>query len=509
MKRPVARLQWPTAVTYGYTLIELLVVLGIIGILAGIGIASIQTLTRKGVLQAQTQLLRSLLRRARNTAREERYPATIHFDYKNNEITARTRETLAFFRFENDLAALNPEPEDDSSTSPEDGADDDGADDDGADEDGADEDGADEDGADEDGADDAELVELAPVTLTGALNIEATAYNTSYVIGKVGTCLLFGEPAEASTFEDYRMAQPSHVEVEERPSLNPVDGIFIEVWVQPGLLVKKITKQSDDGLDSLMPDMAEEETPFREAPPRTWPPENEVDMPVFTIVRKGKAYELSMNADNSVEVVLTGPDSAGEIISFAARTRPDVIREEKWARLGLAFDGHDAVLYINGIERSLTPLGDDNAELPVRLITSKAKLRISDPNPRRSFYGAIDEVRIAGLIRGNPIKMPAAVTLVPGEQTIRFDALGQLDPLTHSQAITIQLSDDPDLLEKLFPGEDRGSGKKTELRKEDDKAELDQGSQFRNYLRRARRFLKTVDPKGRREVVVDMHGTLR
>jgi prepilin-type N-terminal cleavage/methylation domain-containing protein len=492
------------SVHHGYTLIELLVVLGIIAVLASLGIGGIVALTTKGELKAQTQLIRSLLRRARNTAREERYPAIIHFDYQNNEIRARTRETLAFYRFETDLTPAPEEDEDGLSTSPE------GGDGDGFDGDGSDEDGSSGKGEEEEDAEDpAPEEEGLPIDLVGALNIEAKAFNTTYTEGKIGTALLFGEPPEATTFQDYRVAEPSYVEIEDRPSLNPVDGIFLELWVRTGLFARKMTSQSSDGLESSVPDRPEEDAPFREAPPRTWPPENEVEMPLFTVIRKGKAFEISITADNSVEVVLSGPNKDGDIVTFAARTKPDVIREEKWARIGLAFDGEDVTLFINGMDRELGVLSEENAVLPQRLIMSKGTLRISDNNPRRAFYGVIDEVRISGLILGDKVKVPASITLVPGAEKIRFDAFGQLDPTLHSEAVSIQLSDDPNLQEKLFPGEERKSGIQTVVRGKDKESVLNDAMKFRKYRRRARRLLKTVNPKGRREVVVDMHGTLR
>lgn len=466
-----------------YTLIELLVVISIIAILTGIGIAGITALTRKSELQAQTQLVRSMLRKARNTAREERFPATVRFDYQNNEIHAQTRKTLAFFRFETDMS---PPTDGDPLGDPELGE-------------------PAPEGEEGESGDDAAL------TLVGALNIEGKGYQVDYVDGQIGTALVFGEPLDATTYEDFRTAPASYVEIEERPSLSPVEGVFIEAWVQPDFLIKKLTRGSDDGLETMVPTREDEDKPFREAPSRTPPADNEiVDIPLFTIVRKGKSYEMALTYDLGIEVTLTGPNKDGDEVTYVGRSQPDIVKELKWTRVGVAFDGDSVVLMINGLERGLFAISDDHAVIPTRLTPTSGPLRISDNNPRRAFFGRIDEVRISGLIRGETIKVPRNITLIPGEEVIRFDALGQLDPLSHAAAVSIQLSDDPELLDKLYPGEDRKNSTKTVVRSKDDADEIKKEiKKFRQYLRKARRLIKAVNARNRREVIVDMHGTLR
>ncbi|MDF1666524.1 MAG: prepilin-type N-terminal cleavage/methylation domain-containing protein [Planctomycetota bacterium] len=464
-----------------YTLIELLVVISIMAILTGIGIAGITALTRKSELQAQTQLVRSMLRKARNTAREERFPAIVRFDYQNNEIHAQTRKTLAFFRFETDMT---PPPLD---------------------------------GDSEGGDGDLELPpeesgdEAAALELVGALNVTAKGYHVDFVDGQIGTALVFGEPLDATTFEDFRTAPASYVEVEERPSLSPVEGVFIEAWVQPELLIKKLTRGSNDGLETSVPSREDEDKPFREAPSRTPPDSSEVvDIPLFTIVRKGKAYEMALTYDLGIEVTLTGPNKDGDEVTYVGRSQPDIVKELKWTRVGVAFDGDSVTLLINGLQRGLFAISDEHAVIPQRLSTTTGPLRISDNNPRRAFFGRIDEVRVSGLIRGDTVKIPRNITLIPGEEVIRFDALGQLDPLSHAESVSIQLSDDPELLDKLYPEEDRKNSTKTVVRSKDNSDELKkEAKEFRRYLRKARRLIKAVSARNRREVIVDMHGTLR
>lgn len=465
-----------------YTLIELLVVISIMAVLTGIGIAGITALTRKSELQAQTQLVRSMLRKARNTAREERFAAVVRFDYLNNEIHAQTRKTLAFFRFETDMSPppLDGDPaEGDGELPPEEVEGDSG---------------------------DASVLELV-----GALNITGKGYEVDFEEGQIGTALIFGLPIDATTYEDFRTAPASYVEIEERPSLSPVEGVFIEAWVNPEFLIKKLTKSSNDGLEAMVPSREDEDKPFREAPSRSAPAESEiVDIPLFTIVRKGKAYELALTYDLGIEVTLTGTNKDGDEVTYVGRSQPDIVKELIWTRVGVAFDGDSVVLLINGLQRGLFAISDDHAELPTKLVTTTGPLRISDNNPRRAFFGRIDEVRISGLIRGDTVKIPRNITLIPGEQVIRFDALGQLDPLNHSESVSIQLSDDPELLDKLYPDEDRKNSTKTVVRGKDNSDDLkEEAKKFRLYLRKARRLIKAVNARNRREVVVDMHGTLR
>src|SRR4051812_40323303 len=86
----------------GYTLLELLTVCAIVGLLLGIGVGVFRTVGHRNELEAQTNAVRALVRRARNAAREERAPALVELDSLDGEVRAQTRETLTLFRFEQD-----------------------------------------------------------------------------------------------------------------------------------------------------------------------------------------------------------------------------------------------------------------------------------------------------------------------------------------------------------------------------------------------------------------------
>jgi prepilin-type N-terminal cleavage/methylation domain-containing protein len=471
-----------------YTLLELLVVISIISTIAFASVAGIRSVTRVGELDASVQLVRSMLRRARNTAREERFPARVEIDLVASELRAMTRQTLAMFRFE---GAAFEEPEVDEGgvgfgDDVEEAAE------------GADEDlegGAD---AEDEGSDGETFGELPPETITGTLDIEATLYNTEAVAGKLGVGLLFGgELAERDA--------ASWVEVEERPSLSPTEGVYIEVWVQPGRLEEKLSNDRDDGLSGLLYEHAE--SPVREAPSRSFL--SDEDLPLFTIARKGRSYELLLNADYSIEVAFTGLDEEGEECSFVARSRSSLLRSEVWARVAVVFDGRSLELKVDGLERGLYSVDEDTERLPRRLLRSSAPLTLSDPDPRRSFYGVLDEFRLAGIVRGETVKIPPSIFMVPDDTTVVFDALGQLDPLRHSAGLTLRFSDAADFeerLAKLVAG--REAGRRSNATSSSRDVEEEPVAE-RERLRLKRRVMRVVEPRSRRDIIVDLHGTLR
>lgn len=471
----------------GYTLIELLVVLFIVTVIAGIGISAFRSLSRTGELDATTALVRSLLRRARNSAREERWPAIVEIDTEASELRAVTRETVAMFRFESPL----PDPA--GATTPAPGG-------------GDSSDGVIPEPAGPPVDDEGNTRE----EITGALNIRATVVNAVPVLGRLGTARLFGEPKSANAnLEAIREAPASWVELENRPTLNPIEGIHLEAWILPGKLEAKLAQTAEDDLASRVPELAEPELPAREAPPRSYQVRRG-EMPLFTILRKGKVYELLLNADYSIECSVSGVDREGTERTWIGRSRRDIVESGTWSQVAMSFDGRQVRLWINGIERSLIPL-DKDMVLPARLAVTPAPLRISDPNPRRSFYGVIDEVRIAGIIRATTVKVPVNIAIVCDRTEVVFDARGALDPLTHAGVVEISLTDAPDFPEQIA-GKSEGKREdrsRTVERGGDRAAAADAEAKRRERLARARRVLASTEPKFKRTVVIDRHGTLR
>lgn len=459
----------------GYTLIELLVVIGILGTILSLGVIGFRSLARTGELEATTQAVRSLLRRARNSAREERFPAVVELDLEASELRAVSRETLAFYRFE-DAVSLSPPPPIEQGSSF---------------------------GAGQ---------PASSGVLRGALNIEAEVFGGQPVQGRLGAGMLFGEkPGGGASRAELLMVEPQWVEVEDRPSLSPAEGLFLEVWLQVGRLEDKLNDKRGDRYGARLPD--DPFPPILEAPERSVFVASPSNLPKFTVLRKGAAYELMINADYSVEVGLSGFDVSGEPCVFLARSAPGLVKAQRWTKVSLAYNGQELRLFVNDLDRVLTPISLTNEELvpfPVRLKTTEAPLRFSDPNPRRTFYGAIDELRIAGLIRGDALPIPPNILLLSEARFIRFDALGQLDQTAHSAAVSLVLSDAPELYDKLYPM--AGSEKKpltSVERKPNERGKADPEAAFIAFNKKARRALRGVAKLNRREVIVDMHGTLR
>lgn len=450
----------------GFTLIEMLTVLGIIAVIAGLSVAGIRALTRRGELDATTQALRSLIRQARNSARQERSAAVVEIDTEAGRCWARTRETVAFFRFEGIPA---PTPADSGSSSGSSSGSGSGT------------------------------PEVLPIPITGAPNVDAIVQGgPASVLGKIGSGLLFGEGPDLKT------VPPQWVEVEEFPALNPVSGVAISCWIQPGHLEGKLSDSSEDGLQGLIPERVEDDEPARPASARSYDVKRG-EMPSFTILRKGRAYELSLCADYSIEVAISGPGPEREEVKFIARSRPGIVRPERWASIDLSFDGRALILEVDGIERVLAPIDKDHEVLPKRLAVCKAPLRISDNSPRKTFYGVIDELKLSALIQSEGLTIPASILIIPEQTEIRFEAQGSLDPLAHSEAAKILLCDDPQVIEKVFPKEEnRGSVE----RSAQDQGSIDE-ARAKELRNRAQKAIRQIDKVHLREVIIDRHGTLR
>lgn len=400
----------------GYTLIELLTVIAIAAIIMSISVGVFVRLGKKNQLEATTNSVRALLRRARNAAREERAPAQVEIDSEAGEVRAQTRETITLFRFESDQ--LDDAP-----------------------------------GGSGKGAPGATLSESG---IRGSHGIVGRVVGADSIEGRFGLGLDFQQPG-------------SHVAVPDRPALSPLEGVAVEAWVFPAKLEDKIPKQQDSQKPKLSAAASAQTpgTPPTPTPPRAlkyWQRHPE-DPPLFTVVRKGRAYELAVTADYAVQCAITGlPAGASkeqDEITYVARTAPYSLKPEKWARLELVFDGRELVCSVDGIRRGLSPT-KDASPLPARLVRDRSPLLISDPDPERGFVGSIDEVKLQGVIRGERVLVPKNMALLAPQPEIRFDALGQLDPLRHAEPVVFWISDDERAVAALLPPPEPGGNKTRE-----------------------------------------------
>ncbi len=407
----------------GYTLLELLTVVAIVMILLSMGVGVVAKLGKRNELEATTNTVRSLVRRARNKAREERAPALVELDVEGGEVRSFTRETLTLFRFEADQlsgAITYAGAEDDS---PKTGT-------------------------------PKKLPEYEIKGSYSVMGIVAGADSTD--TGKLGSALEFRRPGSCVLLAD-------------RPALSPIEGVAIEAWVLPAKLEDQIPKKSDDR--ATRTDDIEKRVKLAGTPP-TPTPDRSIqfwdrhpdDPPLFTVVRKGKAFEVAVTGNYAIQLAVTGPvGKTGGEVTYVARSEDLALRPDKWARISLAFDGRELSCAIDGIRRSLVAVKGYDTQ-PERLIRDRSPLVFSDPDPDRAFAGVIDEVKLSGILRLERVTIPKNMALLAPTVEIGFDALGGLDPLKHPEPVVFWLSDHEEALKTLEPPAPE-PGKTTEKKK--------------------------------------------
>jgi prepilin-type N-terminal cleavage/methylation domain-containing protein len=419
----------------GFTLTELLVTLAVVVILLSLSVGILSRLGQKEELVAVHQAVRGLLRRARNAAREERYRVTVTIDTEASEVRAQQKTSVTQFRFEDPGAAAGPEGgnagEHDATTGP-----------------------------DADATRDER--DAAVIRIAGARSYELVAEDADRARGKIGLGLLFEKNNRAGAAWGY---------VDHRPALAPVEGIHVSCWIYPGLLSRRLyeRKSQEERQEGHENYKRSGEDP-REAPARLRD-YAEHDPPLFYVFRKGKAYSLALTANYELEAAVTGPDEGGAEVTWISRTRGHALRANRWYRVELSFDGRLLRVIVNGIPRAHRPL-DANARLPVRLQTNRAVFSVSDPDPRRAFFGVIDELKIAAIVSSVRVPIPPDVAIIAPTKTLRFDMLGQLDPAKHAEPFVLYLCNAPDVDEILDPkpaGQTTDT-KRTRTREQDRKA---------------------------------------
>jgi prepilin-type N-terminal cleavage/methylation domain-containing protein len=452
----------------GYTLLELLTVIAIVGILMGMGIGVFARVGRRNELDATTNAVRALVRRARNAAREERAPAVVELDSAASEVRAQTRETLTLFRFETEQLSG------DVSWSQ---------------------------GAEDDAAKAAKLKEKLPeYDVRGSFGIQGHVVGADVTDGKLGNGLEFRRPGAFVTIPD-------------RPSLSPIEGVAVEAWIWP------------DKVEDGMPKRASEREPPRdevakrikdagEPPVKTpiraldWVSKRPDDPPLYTIVRKGRAFEVALTASYAIQLAITGTDpgvrsGTGGDDTYVARTEDLAVRPEKWARISLVYDGRELSCSIDGIRHALTPVKGFETQ-PARLFRDRSPLLFSDPDPERAFAGVIDEVKLSGILRGERVAVPKNIALLAPTAEIAFDALGALDPLRHPEPVVFWLSDSDLALKALEPPAPEPG--KTVERKKPDRAAEEKGATDREKLQRFADLASRL-PEGRvQKVAVELTG---
>lgn len=515
----------------GFTLLELLVALAIVAVLLGLSAGLLSRLGSRNALEANQRALRALLRRARNASREERFGAVVEFERGENAVVAQQRTAITHFRFEAKEALDLSE-----GTRLKGTADDDTP---------------------------------PPWRSLGARGHSLVVDGGEQVVGRYGLGVLFAATGPLGA---------AWAHAEERPVLNPREGVFVECWVYLGRLEERLHERPR----RARPTKRQEELWSRGGEPPRETPERLVDFsprdpPIFYAVRKGRAFSLGVTAAYEVEVAVTGPEDPD--FTYIARTRPGTLRPDRWYRLAFSFDGRTVRIFVNGIPRAYLPChrpdtslfeeldgagasevivggqklpgrevldeaelaaagelgerlragadrgGEGNgdglvtrseflARVPSALIADEAPLICSDPHPDRAFYGVIDELRFAGILRSERLPLPDELVVVASADRVHFDFLGQLDPTRHPEPFVILLSDDERAYSILDPPPEAGG----EEERSQTRARRAEEEVRRRNLRIGRapfeRFLAAlergdIDPNRVRRLVVQRTGLVR
>lgn len=385
----------------GFTLLELLVTVAIIAVLMSIGLGVMVRFSRKDELEATTNRVRALLRRARNASQEERFATRVELDPVRSELRAQLRTTVTRFRFED-----VPQPAPNATETP------------------------------------------PAFALQGALSFSMDVTGGTPGAGRWGNGLAFERPG-------------AWARVEDRPVLSPAEGLWVEVWVYLGRLEDALPAKRDAprqrDVDAALAAAGAPATP---PSPRLadWRKKSPDDPPRFVIARKGRAWSIAALADRSLEVQLAGPDSTGVEVTFVARTAENTLKPLRWHRVVLAFDGTRSQVQVDGIPRVHHGLvGKD--KLPGGLLRDPAPLILSDPHPDATLLGVVDELHVAVIHDAQRVPIPQNITLVASDDAVGFDVLGQLDTARHAEPVTIYLTDDERADELLAPPADDGKTK--------------------------------------------------
>ncbi|MBL4845744.1 MAG: prepilin-type N-terminal cleavage/methylation domain-containing protein [Planctomycetes bacterium] len=387
----------------GFTLTELLVTIAIIAVIMGLSTAALRSAGNKDELVATQQAVRALLRRSRNAAREERYQVTLEIDPVTSELTAQQKTTVTQFHLE------APTPFD---TTP--------------------------------GF--AFAGEPVPLSETVCLRHEGAR---AYELWSEDAEPTKGKIADALLFEKTDVKGAAWAWVEHTPALMPREGVHIRCWIYLGdLSTRLVRRRSQERRNAGDANYERAGPAYREAPARLrdFDP---MDPPYFVIARKGRAFGFSVTAAYELEVAVTGQALAGEV-TYVTRTRPHTLRPDRWYRVEFGFDGRSVRIVVDGIGRMHLPV-PGNEELPGSLIRDPSPLAFSDPDPRRGFFGMIDEIKVGGIVSTTRISIPKDISLIAPGRTVSFDLLGQLDPSRHAEPFVLYLCNAADFEEKMDP----------------------------------------------------------
>ncbi len=366
----------------GFTLVEMLVVVSIIALLLAGGIGILSSLGTKQALPAATGEVTALLRRARNAAREERFPVQVIIEPELGIIRARGRRTVAHFRFEDGDAtgAWVPGPIDDPD---------------------------------------------APETGEIPLDVLAESFGVRGARGVSATAFLAEPDPDGRFGGGLRLEQEgANAVIRHQAGFSAREGLEVELWIRPADLVAVAddiyTRLDDTSID----------------PDEPW---------YFKIIGKEGVFELGITDAYAIEAAVWGEiPGLTEPIQHRVTTRERICGPAQWTRISMVFDDEGLKVDVNGMGRYAPPMqGQDlDEEAPTTLSETTNDVVIADPDWTLGFVGTVDELRISALVVGDPVRLPASVALLSTHQVIYYDKQGSLDPLRHDGPVEIVMTSD-------------------------------------------------------------------
>ena len=272
-----------------------------------------------------------------------------------------------------------------------------------------------------------------------AYGIPATCHNVSATAGVVGVGAEFGTDPQLRLADSYVCVDPQSIK-------NPAQGLYLSVWLYPGDL------RSKNFLSLRKEVTGEEGLPRWRDFKQMY--ENEMR---FAILCRRDCFFLYLTESYALEFGFY----SGEKGYF--RTKGNVIRPNVWQLVEVIYDGVRLDIRVDTIslsvfyveEGQLVPLDCVEAEkleraLPQKVPELQEPLTISASN--FSFYGAMDEVRVGGIVVEQKFSPPSATLMhhpVIGPETgyrpewVHFGTDGRLDPRYHATDAQLLLTNNP------------------------------------------------------------------
>ena len=160
----------------------------------------------------------------------------------------------------------------------------------------------------------------------------------------------------------------------------------------------------------------------------------ELDPRPMTLLEREGAWSLRLDQDDALEIALELDAQAGpeEVRRTLTGTR---LPHDRWSRVSVIFDGRSLHVAIDGVTA-----GEDTSFSPPRRMARGAASSVGTGRSGSGispYRGAIDELRLASVVRGDHETIPPDVLLDGEPRVVHLDAGGRLDPAWHASPVTI------------------------------------------------------------------------